>query len=597
MLQDPSEPALACDLDRVAKLVKTAHQDGVEPLEFVVGAGEGQTPLIVGLKLGCLRAGPKLGREARGALDNLQDRVDQHARALLVLVGGIEHKDALAHTDLRRRQAHPVGGREGLKHVRNEGLQFGVEACNRLGWAAQGGVSVNNDGVDQGISPNRCGQVGTILSGGRGQIDSIVGPRLRIVSASTNPRRYQPSYKYVLMLGAIAAIPAISTDIYLPSLPTVVDEFGSTAVAVQWTITGTLMGGAVGQLVYGPLTDRFGRKRPLLIGLALHVLTSLLCAVAPNIEALIGLRILQGFFNAAASIVAIAVIRDRFTGAAAARLLSQLMLVVGVAPLFAPTIGGFLATHWGWRSSFLFLALVGVALALIVLLRLPETLAEEDRVMGGAKVFASGYWGIIKDRKFLALALMPALAMLTIFAYVVGSPFVFQRQFGLTSGQFALLFAVNGIALVMSAQLNALLVGRFTPEFLLRTGMAIQFGVSVVLVVVAVSGLGGFWGFAAVLWLLLACQGFIGANAQALALAGYGHMVGTAAAVLGALQSAVAGSVSPLVGVFGGDTLAMAAVISAGLLVGLVVLVTATPTFKAPRRNPPRDLRELLDDA
>ncbi|WP_334169699.1 MFS transporter, partial [Timonella senegalensis] len=157
---------------------------------------------------------------------------------------------------------------------------------------------------------------------------------------------YRPHAKYVLMLGAIAAVPAISTDIYLPSLPTVAAELGASDSAVQLTMSGMLIGGAVGQLVYGPLTDRFGRKAPLLVGLALHVIISILCAFAPNVSVLIGLRVLQGFCNAAASIVAISVIRDRFTGAPAARLLSQLMLVIGVAPLFAPTIGGFIASIW-----------------------------------------------------------------------------------------------------------------------------------------------------------------------------------------------------------------------------------------------------------
>lgn len=397
------------------------------------------------------------------------------------------------------------------------------------------------------------------------------------------------------MLGAIAAIPAIATDIYLPSLPTVVDDLETTAVAVQWTITGTLMGGAVGQLIWGPLTDRYGRKKPLLIGLALHVLTSLLCVFAADIELLIGLRILQGFFNAAASIVAIAVIRDRFTGAAAARLLSQLMLVVGVAPLFAPTVGGFIASHWTWRAVFLFLALVGIALGIIVMLKLPETLRPDQRLAGGAKTFARGYWSILKDRKFVALALMPALAMTTIFAYVVGSPFVFQGYFGLSHGEFSLLFAVNGIALVMSAQLNAALVNRFTPEFLLRAGLAVQWVLSVVLLGVALTGIGGFWAFATVLWFLLGCQGFIGANAQVLALAAYGHMIGTAAAVLGAVQSGVAGSLSPLVGVFGGGTVGMAVVITGGLLAGLLILRFATTVFAAPRRSPGRDIDKILD--
>lgn len=396
--------------------------------------------------------------------------------------------------------------------------------------------------------------------------------------------RYRPGIKYILMLGAIAAIPAITTDIYLPSLTTVRDELFTTDSAAALTMSGMLVGGALGQLFWGPLTDRFGRKRPLLLGLALHVITSILCAIAPNIEILIALRFLQGFFNAAAAVAAISVIRDRFVGATAARLLSQLMLVVGVAPLFAPSIGGAIASVSSWRWVFGALAIIGVLMALIVARWLPETHAPEKRSTGGVKQVGRGYLTLATDTRFLALAMLPALAMTTIFAYVVGSTFVFQEQYGLSVSQYSLLFAVNGMALVVSAQINASLVRKFSPESLLRVGLLAQFSVSVVLVVLAITGFGGFWAFASVLWLLLGCQGFIGANAQVLALANYGYMVGTAAAVLGSLQSGVAGALSPLVGVFGGSALAMAGVICGGLLAANLIVLFGTDLTAAGRR-------------
>ena len=164
-----------------------------------------------------------------------------------------------------------------------------------------------------------------------------------------NPHGYQPNVKYVLLLGLMCALPAVTSDIYLPSLPEVARDLHTTTTAVQLTMTGVLLGGAVGQLVVGPLSDRFGRRRPVLVGIALHIVISLLCALAPGVGALIALRVLQGFFNAAATVVAIAVIRDRFTGSDASRLLSRLMLVIGVSPPAGRTSGR--AAGRTWRSA------------------------------------------------------------------------------------------------------------------------------------------------------------------------------------------------------------------------------------------------------
>src|SRR5674476_1237065 len=168
---------------------------------------------------------------------------------------------------------------------------------------------------------------------------TVCTPDPMTTGGPATPSAYQPNAKYVLLLGLMCALPAVTSDIYLPSLPEVARDLHTTTTAVQLTMTGVLMGGAVGQLVVGPLSDRFGRRRPVLIGIALHIVISLLCALAPGIGTLIALRVIQGFFNAAATVVAIAVIRDRFTGSDASRLLSRLMLVIGVAPLFAPTVG------------------------------------------------------------------------------------------------------------------------------------------------------------------------------------------------------------------------------------------------------------------
>jgi DHA1 family bicyclomycin/chloramphenicol resistance-like MFS transporter len=392
--------------------------------------------------------------------------------------------------------------------------------------------------------------------------------------------RARSTYRWVLMLGALAALPAFTVDMYLPSLPDVARELGSTAAFAQLSVSAMLLGGGVGQLVIGPLSDRFGRRAPLLWGLALHVVTSVLCAFAPTMTTLVGLRLLQGFFNAACGVAAVAVVRDRFVGADAARILSRLMLVIGVAPMLAPTFGSAVAAAASWRWVFAFLALAGVAMAVVVWRLMPETLPPAQRRPGGARTVLAGYRLLLKDKQFMALAVVPGLGHAVLMSYVVGSPFVLQEGYGLTHGQFALLFGVNGLGLVVSAQVNAALVRRVAPLRVLRTSLVIQLVFTIGLFVVATTQAGGLMGLLVVLWAVLAFQGLIPANASALAMSRHGEIAGTAAAVIGAVQSGVSGLVSPLVGVLGGDAVAMVTVMLGALMLAIAVLATATPAYR-----------------
>ncbi|MBD3781023.1 MAG: multidrug effflux MFS transporter [Micrococcales bacterium] len=390
---------------------------------------------------------------------------------------------------------------------------------------------------------------------------------------------FRPSAKYVLLLGVMTALPAVTTDIYLPSLPDVARDLGTSAAAAQLTMTSMLIGGAVGQLVIGPLSDRFGRRRPVLVGVALHVVTSLLCAIAPAIVPLIALRTLQGFFNASASVVAMAVIRDRFVGPDASRLLSRLMLVIGVAPLFAPSVGGLIAGEFGWRGVFVALAVYGAVLWVVVLRRLPETLPAERRLSstGGAW---RGYLVLARDRHFVALAVLPGLGQAVLMSYVVGSPFVLREGFGLSAGQFALVFAVNGVGLVGGAQVNAALVRRYAPIQIIRAVLPVSLTLTGVLLVLALTGAGGLPALLVALFLIMSLVNFTPPNASAIALSRHGERAGTAAAFIGSLQAGVAGAVSPLVGVLGEDTVAMASVMTGAAAGALLVLALATPAYR-----------------
>ena len=402
-------------------------------------------------------------------------------------------------------------------------------------------------------------------------------------AAEKDVPRFRPDARHVLLLGLMAALPAISTDLYLPSLPDVARDLGTSAAGAQLTITMTMIGGAVGQLVVGPLSDRFGRRRPALIGVALHVLTSLACAVAPGLGMLVALRGAQGFFNAAATVVAMAVIRDRFVGSDAARLLSRLMLVSGVAPLFAPSVGGLIAGQWGWRSVFLVLALFGVVLWLVVWWKLPETLPRAARRLGGLSVAMSGYARLLRDRQFVALGMVPGLTSAVLMSYVVASPFVYRVGFGMTDQQFALMFAVNGLGLVGGAQVNAALVRRVAPVRILRVAQPVQAVLALVLLALAVTGAGGLWALLVAQAAVVSTLNLGSPNASALALSRHGEVAGTAAAFIGALQAGVGGLVSPVSGLLGGDATAMAAVMATAAVASVVVLAVGTPSYRRGR--------------
>ena len=390
----------------------------------------------------------------------------------------------------------------------------------------------------------------------------------------TTPAAFRPAM--VGLLGSMAALGAVTVDIYLPSLPAVAADLGTSAAAVQLTISGVLLGAALGQLIMGPLSDRFGRRRPALAGIGLHVVASILCVVAPTIGLLIGLRMVQGFGNAAATITAMAVIRDRLSGGPAARVISRLMLVIGVAPLFAPTLGGLIAGAAGWRAVFVVLAVFGAVLWLAVWRWLPETLPPERRATAGVRAALRGYRSLLGDRQFLALAVIPGLGMGALISYVVGSPFVLQEGFGLTAQQFALVFAVNGMALVIGAQVNAALLRRTAPIRILRVALPLVVAAGFALLAFAVTGVGGALGILGSLWLMLFLLGFIMGNASAMALTLRGDRAGTAAAVIGATQAGIAGLVSSLVGLLGGGAVAMSMVILGSLATALLFLVGGT---------------------
>ncbi|WP_374230335.1 multidrug effflux MFS transporter [Rhodococcus sp. ARC_M12] len=383
--------------------------------------------------------------------------------------------------------------------------------------------------------------------------------------------------RVILVLGALIALGPLTIDMYLPALPAIADDLNTPSSAVQLTLAGTLIGLALGQLVIGPLSDIVGRRLPLIVGTGVHILASVACIVAPNIAVLGGLRVVQGLGAAAAAVVAMAIVRDLFSGRAAATVLSRLMLVMGVAPVLAPSLGGAVLLVGSWRLVFAALAIMGVALMTLAIVSLRETLPPERRRARGVMPVLRTYRSLLRDAQFVVLVLVAALAMSSLFAYIAGSSFVLQEEFGLDEQQFAIVFAAGAISLIGASQLNVLLLGRFAPVQIVLAALSFAVLSGGVMAVLAIAGIGGMAGFVVPLWFVLGAVGFVMPNAPALALSRHGEAAGGAAALLGAAQFGLGAIVAPIVGALGNDAVAVSTtmvVTSAAALVALGVITT-----------------------
>ncbi|MEV4434539.1 multidrug effflux MFS transporter [Streptomyces sp. NPDC049555] len=370
-----------------------------------------------------------------------------------------------------------------------------------------------------------------------------------------------------LILGGLTAVPPLSMDMYLPALPQVTDALHSPAATVQLTLTACLMGMALGQLAVGPMSDKWGRRRPLLAGMVVYVLATAVCAVAPNAGMLVAFRLLQGLAGAAGIVIARAIVRDLYDGVAMARFFSTLMLISGVAPVVAPLIGGQILRVTDWRGVFVVLAAIGVVLTLLVWRRLGETLPAERRQPGGLKPALRAMGGLLADRVFTGYMLAGGFAFAALFAYISASPFVVQDIYGASPQTFSLLFGVNSIGLVAVGQLNGkVLVGRVSMDKVLATGLVI-ITVAAAALLVMTSGLLGDAGLvpvAAGLFVLMSAMGLAMPNTNAQALMRSRDAAGSASALLGTSTFLLGAVASPLVGIAGEHTAVPMAAVQLG---------------------------------
>lgn len=360
-----------------------------------------------------------------------------------------------------------------------------------------------------------------------------------------------------LVLGGLTALPPLSMDMYLPALPQVTHALHSPAATVQLTLTACLAGMALGQLVVGPLSDRFGRRRPLLIGMVVYVLATAACAFATSAELLISVRLLQGLAGAAGIVISRAVVRDLYDGVEMARFFSTLLLISGAAPIIAPTIGGQILRLTDWRGVFAVLTVIGTLLTAIVWRSLHETLPPEDRHAGELSGTFGAMRGLLADRVFTGYVVAGSFGFAALFTYVSASAFVVQDIYGASPQTFSLLFGLNSIGIVGVGQLNGkVLVGRIDMDRVLAAGLVLVTGASVVLVLLTTGVFGhpGLPAIAAALFVLMASMGLVLPTTNTQALLRTKRSAGSASALIGTSSFLVGAVVSPLAGVAGDGT-------------------------------------------
>lgn len=359
----------------------------------------------------------------------------------------------------------------------------------------------------------------------------------------------------ILILGSMTALSPFSIDMYLSAFPLMAKFFNTTVAEVSITLSSYFIGLASGQLIYGPLMDRFGRKKPLAFGLTIYILASLACTFVTSIDQLIILRFVQAMGGCACSVAAFAMVRDLFEPRESAKILSLLILILGVSPLLAPTIGGYLAVYLGWRS--IFFSLVGGAsiLFFVVMKFLPETHGgDESHVLKPVAIFKN-YLSIIKEPNFHLIAIAGAMAFSGLFVYLAASPTIFMTIFGVSEQVYGWIFALIAMGLVGMSQLNVVLVRKFTNIQILGGALGLFTMMSFVFVICAYNDWLNLYSVVGILFIFLSCLGLSNPNSMAIAMAPFGNKAGSAASMIGFAQMGIGALASLCVGILNVHTL------------------------------------------
>ncbi|CAI6048480.1 Bicyclomycin resistance protein [Paenibacillus sp. JJ-100] len=355
---------------------------------------------------------------------------------------------------------------------------------------------------------------------------------------------------FALMLSAFSALGPFTVDMYLSSLPQMTDYYDTSASMIQTSLTASLLGLGLGQLVTGPLSDVHGRRKPLLVFMMLYLLTSLACAFSPSIGIFIVLRFIQGFVASAGIVISRAIVRDRYSGVEMVKFMSLLTMISNIAPLISPTVGSAVTTYTSWVGVFIFLGFIGLLITGMTFWGIKESLPLEQRLPGNFKEVLRNYGSLLRDRSFMGYALVNGILFSGVFAYVAGTPFIYQNMYGISPQLFSILFALNGLAIILGSQFVKRSAGRVDERFIFRIGLKLAL-ITTAGILIVVLAKGPFIILFISIFLFASSIGIIGPVSFTLAMSSQGHIAGSAAAVLGSLQYALGAISSPLVGIAG----------------------------------------------
>lgn len=377
--------------------------------------------------------------------------------------------------------------------------------------------------------------------------------------------------KLAAILGTLAAFAPLSIDMYLPALPYIAEELSTTQSLVQLSLTFFMLGLAIGQIFAGPFSDVFGRRLPLLVGLMIYGIVSLLCAFAPSIWTFILLRFLQGLSGAAGIVLSRAIVRDLYSGTELTKFFSLLALINGIAPILAPVIGAVILLFAPWKGVFIILSFIGFLMFFLVLFSLPETLPLDSRLQGGLKRTVSTFKRLFLDRLFIGFALSQAFVSAVMFAYIAASSFVLQNIYGTSPLVYGLIFAINGIGIAVTSQITGRLAGRISEVKLFTVGISMAFSGSLLLFILLYMKASLYFILPPLL-LAVSSIGIVSTTGNSLALQSQGKNAGSASALIGLLQFILAGAVAPLTGLGDNPAVSMGAVM-------MIVSMTAILIF------------------
>ncbi len=384
----------------------------------------------------------------------------------------------------------------------------------------------------------------------------------------------------ILILGSLTALGPFSIDMYLPGFPAIAKDLHTTASKVSLSLSGFFIGISAGQLLYGPLLDRFGRKKPLFIGLTVYILASLGCAVSTSIDMLIVMRFVQAIGSCAAAVASVAMVRDLFPVKDSAKVFSLLMLVVGASPMIAPTVGGYVTAAFGWQTVFLILTGMGVAILTATVLWLPDSFKPDTSLSLKPKPILLNFLSVIRERQFYTYSLTGAIAFSGLFAYVSGSPLVFMEVFHTDEKVYGWIFAFLSVGFIGSSQLNTLLLRKYKSEQIINTALIFQLLISFTLAFASFNGLLTLTPTIILLFFFLCCIGLINPNAAALSLAPFSKNAGSASALMGAIQMGMGALISVVISLFEEpSTFPMASAMAGSSLLALGVFLIGKRTI------------------